>query len=204
MTQRNQKIVQPAQVRDVNVIDLILLDHKYLKDCIKVLKDEDAEKKKKMTISKGFLDALTKHSLAEKKAIYAPLESNAELHFNILEAEIEHGIVDKKVSLLKRRLTHARVLSDETEAELKVLAELVEHHLKEEESEMLPKMKDQLSDEELNQFGVRFMKLRKFTEKDLFEFPVLEDQLIQWKDSVQKLSTQFLSKMDRYVENLKH
>lgn len=203
MTQR-KTTTAVQEIQDVSVIDLILLDHKYLKECIEVLTDEDVDKKKKIPVAKGFLDAVAKHSLAEKRAIYTPLESNEELHFNILEAEIEHGIIDKKVKMLKTKLSRVRVLKDDVESELKVLAELVQHHLKEEESEMLPKMKEEVDEQTLTEMGVAFMKLRKFSTRDLHDFPQLQDELIQWKDSVQKVSSQFLTKMDKYVENLKH
>ncbi len=192
------------EIKEFNVIDLILLDHKYVKECIEILKDEDADKRKKLSYGKGFLDALKKHSLAEKKAVYAPLEKNDELHFNILEAEIEHGIVDQKVKLLKPKVTRMKKLTDEMAAELKVLAELVEHHIKEEESEMLPKMRAECDEDDLSEMGLAFMKLRKFTPKELQENPQLSDELVHWKDSVQEISSRFLTKMDKYVENLRH
>jgi hemerythrin-like domain-containing protein len=203
MSGRKKKVVEKS-IKELSVIDLILFDHQYIKSCIDILIDDDAEKRQKLSISKGFLDAVQKHSFAEKKSVYAPLESNEELHFNILEAEIEHGIVDKKVKLLKQRLARVRVLKDETEAELKVLAELVNNHMREEESEMLPKMNEEVDEESLKELGSKFMQLRGLTPKDLSEYPILEDELVNWKDSVQKLSSQFLSKMDKYVENLKH
>ena len=191
-------------MKDIDVVDLILLDHQYLKECIEILTKENSEKRKKLSTARDFLDALAKHSLAEKKSIYTPLESHPELHFNILEAQVEHGIVDKKVRLIKRRLAHARILHDEVEAELKVLAEIVRHHLKEEESEFLPKLREEIEDEALRTMGARFMRLRKFEKGELSQMPHLEEELIQWKDSVQKISSLFLKKMDRYVENLKH
>jgi hypothetical protein len=196
---RNENIIQV-----IDVVDLILLDHQFLKECIETLTSEEEDKRKKLSVGRGFIEALAKHSLAEKKAIYAPLESNEELHFNILEGQIEHGIVDKKVKMLKMRLNRARTLHDEVEAELKVLAELVKHHVKEEESELLPKMREEVTEEELKNMGIKFMKLRKFEKAELSHIPHLRDELIQWKDSVQKISSQFLNKMDKYVENLKH
>jgi hemerythrin-like domain-containing protein len=200
--------VQVAQRKkknsDVSVIDLLLFDHQYLKECIAVLVNDSADKKKKKSVAKGFLDAVQKHSTAEKKAVYSKLESNEELHFIILEAEIEHGIIDQKVKKLKKDLTRFRVLKDETEAELKVLGELLQNHLMEEESEMFPKMQDAIEDAALNEMGADFMRMRKLSPEKLRDYPMLENELIQWKDSVQKMSSQFLSKMDKYVENLKH
>lgn len=190
--------------QSVSVIDYLLFDHQYLKRCVEVLIDDKAPKKTKLTISKGFLEAVLKHSVAEKKAVYSKLEGNTELHFIILQAEIEHGIVDQKVKSLRNRLARVRILKDEAEAELKVLGDLLKHHLMEEESEMFPKMQEAIDEASLLEMGAHFMKLRNLTPQDLTDYPVLQDELIQWKDSVQKISSQFLSKMDKYVENMKH
>lgn len=191
-------------IQEVSVIDLILMDHRFLKQCMEILKSDKIEEKKKLHTAKEFLDALQTHSNAEKKSIYKPLESNEELHFNILEAEVEHGIIDQKVKTLKLKMTHLRKMSDELEAEIKVLCELLNNHLKEEESEILPKMQSELDDRTLDELGASFMRLRKFSSHELGDYPLLEDELIQWKDSVQKLSSQFLRKMDKVVENLRH
>lgn len=203
MTQRKRNSREPL-IQDVSVIDLLLLDHQSLKSCIEVLLNDDADKVHKFSVAKTFLDAIHIHSLAEKRAIYTPLESNEELHFNILEAEIEHGIVDQKVRSLKLKLANARTLRDELEAEFKVLAELVKNHLLEEEGEIFPKMREEVDEPSLIEMGQMFMKLRKFSAEDLSQFPVLEDELIQWKDSVQKLQSKFFSRMDKLVENIKH
>lgn len=204
MAGKNKKTQESSVIQTLSIIDLILIDHRFLKACIEVLSDENAEKRKKMNIAMDFLDALSTHSSAEKKAVYAPMEKNEELHFKVLEAEIEHGLVDQKVKSLKTKLPNTRVLKDELEAELKVLADLVKHHIMEEESNLLPKMNELLSSEELNKLGNSFMKLRKFTARDLKDYPLLQDELIQWKDSIQKVSSEFLSKMENFVENLQH
>lgn len=204
MTSKKKISQEVSAFQELSVIDLILIDHIFLKECIEILTDEKADKRKKLSIAKDFLDAVALHSSAEKKAIYTPLEKNEDLHSNILEAEVEHGIVDKKVKSLRAKFVYAKVLRDELEAELKVLSELIKHHLMEEESEMLPKMKDVIDDETLNDMGREFMKLRKFTTKDLKDYPQIQDELIQWKDSIQKVSSEFLAKMDKFVENLQH
>lgn len=200
----SKRHVKQSQIRDINIIDIILIDHRYLKDCIDILSNENTDKNHKLETAKGFLTTLQKHSEAEKELIYTPLEADEEFHFNILEAKIEHGIVDEKIKMLKPKITHAKILRDEIMAELKVLADLVKHHLKEEESELLPKMNELLDEEALRVMGLDFMKLRKMTSANLENYPHLQDELVSWKDDVQKISSQFLSKMDKYVENLKH
>ena len=202
-TAHKRELIQVG-IQDINVIDLILIDHRFIKECVEVMIDEKADKRKKMAIAKDFLEAVHLHSQTEKKAIYSPLEANEELHFNILEAEIEHGIIDQKVRSLKAKISRARILRDEVEAEFKVLAELLKKHIIEEESEILPKMKEVVDDATLSDLGKHFMKLRKFSAQDLQDYPQLQDELIEWKDSIQKVSSEFLTKMDKFVENLQH
>ena len=191
-------------IRDINVIDLILIDHRFIKECVETLTHHDADKHLKLTVAKGFFEALQQHSDAERQVVYTKLESLENFHFNILEAQAEHANVDGMIKLLRPKTAHAKILRDELEAELKVLAELVKHHIKEEESELLPRMAEELDDETLRILGDEFMKTRKMTLHDLENYPQLQDELVSWKDDVQKVSSQFLSKMDKYVENLKH
>lgn len=187
-----------------NIADLLILDHKYLKHCIKILKDEDTEKKEKIKYAKSFLDTLKKHSEAEKKAVYAALVDMESVRFAILEGEVEHGIVDAKVKALTPKLSTIRTLSEEMEAELMVLAELVEHHLKEEESEMIPKFRKELDREILNEMGFQFMKIRGFTTKDLQNYPELQEEVSQWKSASHRVSGHFLNKVHQYVDNHAH
>lgn len=204
MARKNKKTQETETIQSLSIIDLILIDHRFLKECIEVLTDENAEKRKKMNIAMDFFDAVSIHSSAERKAVYAPMEKNEDLHFKVLESEIEHGLVDQQVKSLRTKLPNSRVLKDELEAELKVLAELVKHHIMEEESNLLPKMNELIDPETLREMGASFMKLRKFTAKDLKDYPLLQDELIQWKDSIQKVSSEFLSRMENFVENLQH
>ena len=186
-----------------NIIDILLLDHSYLKDCIEILKDEDGDKKKKLFHAKGFLDALKKHSAGEKKALYHPLEDVKDLHFNILESEIEHGIVDAKVKALTPKIQRMKSLSEEMAAELKVLAELVEHHVEEEEEELFPKMRKDFSKEILNQMGYQFMVYRQFTEKDLRdtdlqeEIPMIKKSAVEMRNFVNTTHKYFSGKNHR-------
>lgn len=193
-----------SYIRDLDIIDVILIDHRYLKECIQNLTDGHLNHLKKIEIAKGFFNVFKKHSEAEEEIVYAPLKGDEDFHFNILEAQVEHGIVDDKMCELRPKIIHAKVLKDELVVELKVFAELVKNHIKEEESELLPKMRKLIEEDTLKLMGQEFMKLRKMTSNDISHYPLLQDELVCWKDEVQKASSQFLSKMDKYVENLPH
>ncbi|MBC7714614.1 MAG: hemerythrin domain-containing protein [Rhizobacter sp.] len=187
-----------------NIVDVLMLDHKYLKECIKVMKDDEEDKKVKLRIAKGFLDALAKHSLAEKRAVYAPLLKVKDLRKDIIEGEIEHGIVDAKVKMLTVKLTGLRSLGEELEIEMKVLAELLEHHIKEEEEEMFPKMKKDLDKVILNEMGFQFMKLRNFSEKDLRHYPKLQKEVTGLKKLGHRISGNFIAKVQKHVTAAGH
>lgn len=187
-----------------NILDVLAMDHRYLKDCIKFLKDEGEDKKIKLKHAKTFLDALHKHSEAEKKAVYGPCSKVKDLKMSILEGQVEHGIVDAKIKSLIPQLTGLRTLSDELEVELKVLAEFVEHHLKVEESDIFPKMKKDLDKTILNEMGFQFMKLRSFTVKDLRHYPKLQKEVSGMRRLGHRLSGNFIAKVQKHVTPRAH
>ncbi|MEA9355740.1 hemerythrin domain-containing protein [Bacteriovorax sp. PP10] len=187
-----------------NIVDVLLMDHRYLKECIKYLKNDDEDKKVKLKYAKTFLDALHKHSEAEKKAVYAPCLKVKDLKMEILEGQVEHGITDAKVKMLIPKLTGLRTLSDELEVELKVLAELVEHHLKEEEEKTFPKMKRDLDKTILNEMGFQFMKLRSFTVKDLRDYPKLQKEVSGIRKLGHRISGNFIAKVQKHVTPAAH
>ena len=187
-----------------NIVDVLIMDHKYLKEGIKILKSDDADPRTKLKHAKTFLDALEKHSDAEKRAVYAPLIKVQDLKKDILEGQVEHGIADAKVRMLSVRLTGLRTLTDELEAELKVLAELIEHHIDEEEEEMFPKIRRDLDKTILNEMGFQFMKIRNFTAKDLRDYPKLQKEVTGLRKLGHRLSSNFISKVQDHLTKAAH
>ena len=188
-----------TQNNKFNIVDILLLDHKYLKECTSILKDEAVDKKIKLRTAKCFLDAVYKHSFAEKKSVYAPLLKVEDLRRDILEGEIEHGIVDNKVKMLSAKLTGLRSLSEELEIELKVLSELLDNHLADEEKNILTKMQMDLDRTILNEMGFQFMKLRNFSEKDLRFYPRLQKEVSFLKRLGHKVSGRFITRVQKHV-----
>lgn len=94
---------------------------------------------------------LTVHAEAEEKIVYPRLEAGRALRHIALESYEEHRLV-------KQLLEEIDALGGESDdggwdAKVKVLMDMVRHHVEEEEGEMFPKLKEALGRDELRQLG---------------------------------------------------
>ncbi len=141
---------------DGDIIKLILDDHKPLKSLIETLKDWDSELAERKEAFEEFSLLLTTHAHAEKEALYKVIERNENLAKEGYEGEVEHSLAIQ---------TLEAAMDDETEetwsAKVKVLAELVQHHIEEEETHMLPDYKKQSTAEERARLGIKYRILKK-------------------------------------------
>ena len=207
MTSINKEI---ANNNCFNIVDILLIDHAYLKECIAVLTNDYAHKNEKIFFARTFLDTLKKHSESEEKTVYESLSEMDDLRKLILEGDAEHGMARFKYETLIPKLQKMKTLDDSTEAEIKVLAELIEHHIDEEETELFPKMRRILDSGILNEIGFQFIILRKFTPQDLKDHPKLQAQIYQktFTDSkksrknIYQWSENFVKKVNRYISSL--
>lgn len=144
-------------LENVDVIDLILKDHKPLKELIKTLKG-DAEFEEKFMCFEEFAPLLTMHAKPEEQTVYVSMkkDDDDESRIEALEGDIEHGLADQLVEELKRTDNE-----DLWMAKVKVLAELVEHHIKEEEEELLPTYRENSELEERKKLAVKFLQLKE-------------------------------------------
>lgn len=139
-----------------DIIDLILNDHKPLKKLIKVLKNSDTELEVRQNAFEEFAPLLTVHAKPEERTMYLFMKDDEELREQGFEGDVEHALADQLVEEIKR--------TDEEDlwsARVKVLAELVEHHIEEEEDELLPDFKKHSEKEERVNLGKEFMRLKQ-------------------------------------------
>lgn len=191
-------------VQDVSIIDLLVLDHQSLKESCQILQDKSADRNGLIAAGRRFLESLKIHSEAEKRTLYRELVSYPELHFNILEAEAEHRIIDQKIRSLIPKLKTLRSVTENTLADLVALAVIVEHHLLEEEGELFSRINEEVDEATLVELGEKFMKLRKFSTQELSDFPILKTEILEWKDNLQKMQNRYFAQIDRNMERLKH
>src|SRR5262249_16680289 len=94
----------------------------------------------------------TVHSSLEEKFVYPLLLSDADTTDKTKEAVEEHHVV----KLLLTELDEFSGGEDNIQAKVKVLAEMVKHHIKEEELDLLPKLQSQGVD--LDELGATLKK----------------------------------------------
>jgi Hemerythrin HHE cation binding domain len=189
-----------------DVVHLLSIDHGQLKQSLKIILDGHINSKEKIYWSKKFVSALKKHYLAKEKTVYDSIADMDNLHLLILEAEIEHDIIRKKIESLTEKLVTIKHLDVYTEAELKVLAKFVGQYLAREEHDLFPILRRELDQSILNEIGFQFAIMRKFTPIELQDYPTVQDEIYQkYPDhlkNVYKVSKDFVKKVNLYINGL--
>ena len=129
---------------DHGEVDTLLSD---IKDC--------GDPADRMRLFSEMKSKLLPHLQAEQEVLYRPLEasqSEASRSF-ALEGTNEHQILESQLQKLSADSNKA---GEQWTAELKVLNELVEHHVNEEESTGFSCARDEFNKDELEAMGQRF------------------------------------------------
>jgi hemerythrin superfamily protein len=142
----------PKLSKPVDLVNIILEDHIALKNLIKVMKDSENEFEQRLEAFSDFVPALIAHAKPEEEILYTYLKSKEELREHGFEGDVEHSLADQLVEECKRTTD-----KDQLSAKIKVLAELVEHHIEEEEKEILPDYKKHSSIQERAQLADQFL-----------------------------------------------
>ncbi len=142
------------------IVELILHDHKPLKDLIEIMKSDKKSLVERKEAYAQFAPLLLAHAKPEEGALYVAMKESDTLAQYAFEGGVEHDVVDQLIEAIKR--TDDEIENDGvTGARIKVIADLVEHHLKEEEEEVLPDVKKELGIDERIVLGQRYLQLQK-------------------------------------------
>ncbi len=146
---------QASQGKEGDIIRLILKDHLPLKKLIETLKDSDAKLSEKKTAHEKFVPLLLTHAKAEEESLYVHMkEEDAELRAQGFEGDTEHALAERLIEEIKNTRDQ-----DEWTAKVKVLAELVEHHIEEEEGEMFKEVRKEFELEKRTEIGDEYTRL---------------------------------------------
>lgn len=138
-----------------DIIKLILDDHKPVKKLIKTLKNNKLSVDERQNAFAEFTPLFVIHAKSEEQTLYVFMKEGSDLREEGFEGSVEHNLATQLIQEIQR--------SDDDNvwaARVKVLAELVEHHIEEEEEEMLPAFRKHSDLEERIQLGQSYLSLK--------------------------------------------
>jgi hemerythrin superfamily protein len=132
----------PTRKASTDAIKLLTEDHKAVKalfkDYEKLAKDEDAEDEDKLQIAQQICTELTVHAQIEEEIFYPAAREVLDEADLVDEADVEHASIKELVGQIESSSPEE---DDHFDTRVKVLGEYVDHHVKEEEGELFPKLK---------------------------------------------------------------
>jgi hemerythrin superfamily protein len=154
-----KKATSPTRARRPDAIALLKADHREVEQLFKRFeKAGDSAEREKRRIVDSITRALSEHAAIEEQVLYPWARENVSgIDDEVLEAYEEHRIV-------KWLLTELRSLppADERfDAKVTVMIELVRHHVKEEESDLFPDLRDAANRTQLLDLGDRLRTAKR-------------------------------------------
>lgn len=140
-----------------HAIKTLTEDHIKLRKEIKILKNIDLPLSERRLSFSRLLPHLTSHTKREEKIIYSymKLTDEDDLRIWALEGKEEHQLIDRLI----QKMLWEDITGDEWTAKARVLAELIEHHIDEEDLEIFPSLNKELDKEIDDNFVSQFRAL---------------------------------------------
>ncbi len=133
-------------------------DHNELKELLETIVSSDDAQQIRSTFE-TFAGLLARHSKAEEKVVYDALieTGDEDTEIDAHEGYTEHMLAE---TLLNKLKAGADPLSTEWRAEAQVMQEILKHHIKEEEDKIFDDVEDNFEDDEREEMGAEFEKLK--------------------------------------------
>jgi hemerythrin superfamily protein len=151
----------------MNAIDLLKADHERVKSILTQLSESTERGVKKRTELLAKLEMeITIHTRLEEEVLYPAYKKagGKEQEIMYYEAKEEHRTVD---SLVLPDLKATDPSTPEFSGRVKVVKELLEHHIEEEEQEMFPEARKLLGKAELEELGAQMESLKAQYRKEM-------------------------------------
>ncbi len=170
-----------------DVVELIMNDHRELERIFEQLRSEPATRDNLVPV---MITLLTAHSRAEEARVY-PAAAAAGIAQDVEHSQKEHLEADQ----LAAEVAASDPQSPDFASKLTELIDAVTHHIEEEESSVLPGMREHMSSEELDKLGQAFLDSRR---EHLGEEPadITKAQLEQQAENAQISGTSGMSKAE--------
>jgi hemerythrin-like domain-containing protein len=142
----------------MNILDKLREEHEEVKGLLRQMcEDENAGRRQKLF--KEFKTALTKHSRGEEMALYRRLIDTGEDKPELLgnEGMVEHDVATGLIAKLGRARNKGDV---KWTAGIKVLTDILEHHIEEEEKEIFKETRRKFKAPELEEMEQEFEQVK--------------------------------------------
>ena len=136
-TTRNTPKNMPKSAEGVDAITLLTEDHENVKSMFEQYEElGDRAHATKKKLATQICTELTKHATAEEEIFYPAVRAAGKEQEELVEeATVEHASAKELIA----QILDMEPTEELYDAKVKVLGELIEHHVKEEEEEMFPK-----------------------------------------------------------------
>ncbi|SFU57121.1 hemerythrin domain-containing protein [Pseudoduganella namucuonensis] len=128
-----------TESKQLDAIGLLMEDHEHVKDLFEQFEDlGDRAMVSKKKLADEICMELTKHTMVEEEIFYPAVRAaGKEFEDLIDEAVVEHASAKQLIG----QIQSMDAGDDLFDAKVKVLSEQIDHHVKEEEDEMFPKVR---------------------------------------------------------------
>jgi hemerythrin superfamily protein len=142
----------------MNALDLLKMDHQEAASLMDQIEAADSGgQKSKTELFNQLKSALTLHTRMEEQIFYPALENHQETRELVKEAFSEH----KEVKNLLSEISGLSPTSNDFMNKIAELRDNVDHHVEEEETEMFPKVKQVLSQSQIDEIGRRMQEMKQ-------------------------------------------
>jgi iron-sulfur cluster repair protein YtfE (RIC family) len=148
-----------GDLQSADILDTLKKEHDEVKDLLENLHDAETPAQRRNLVQK-IKTALVPHTKAEEKVVYDAVIALRDKHAQMdgHEGYLEHEWAAKT---LQRLESISNAASPEHKAAGKVLKELVEHHIEEEERNIWADVKEHFSDDDRKKMNVAFVAAKR-------------------------------------------
>jgi hemerythrin-like domain-containing protein len=149
---------KPESAAETDLLDTLKTEHDEVKSLLSDLQEAETAARRKSLVRQIKL-ALVPHTKAEQKVLYDAVIAvrDKEVQADGHEGYIEHELASRTLQQLD---AIENATSPEHKAAAKVLKELVEHHIKEEESSVWDDAKGNFSEDDRKQMNVAYLSAK--------------------------------------------
>lgn len=142
----------PIRADELDIRNILKRDHALVAGMIDSLLDlADRDQAQVQDLCESLRAELLTHSQSEERVLYQACRKHGkDIREFAQEGEREHHLIER---MLDQMVTERPGKDGEFKATVTVLKELVEHHVREEEGDLFPKLQAQFSNEQLLEMG---------------------------------------------------